>query len=144
MENERDHRRADAVKDRRHPREAAEMHIERAERRDHEKIRQDEGPAAGPRAPESAFHVGDENPDLYRERPGQRLRDRDRIAHLLLAQPVLLLHKLFLHEAAQRNRPAETKRAEPQEIEHDLAQRPAIGGYDLLHCAAPSCSRLQA
>ena len=39
MDDQRDHRRADAVEDRRHPGEAAKMDVGRAERSDDQKIR---------------------------------------------------------------------------------------------------------
>ena len=39
MDDQRDHGRADAVEDRRHPGEAAKMDVSRAERSDDQKIR---------------------------------------------------------------------------------------------------------
>lgn len=64
--------------------------------------------------------MGDENADLDRQRPGQGLRDSDGVAHLVLAQPALLMHQLPLHLAAQGHRPAEPQRAKAQEIDPDL------------------------
>ena len=84
MQDQRDHRRADAVEDRRHRLQVAEIDVERAERGDDHEVRQDEGPAAGPGAPEAAAQIGDVDADLDRERPRQRLADRDGLAHLLL------------------------------------------------------------
>src|SRR5581483_3024717 len=103
MKDEGDHCRTDAIENRSHPRQAAEMHIERTECRDHDEIRQDERPPTGPRRPEAAFHVRDEDADLDRERSRQRLRDGDGVAHLLFAEPMLLLHQLLLHEATERD-----------------------------------------
>src|SRR5207237_8413751 len=54
VEDERDDGGTDAVKDRGHGRESLEVDVERGEARDNDEVRQDEGPAAGPRAPEAA------------------------------------------------------------------------------------------
>ena len=44
------------------------------------------------------------NPDLDRERAGQRLADGNRLAHLIFSQPAALVHQLTLHLADQRDR----------------------------------------
>ena len=128
MKDQGDDRRAHAVEDRGHPGQATEMDVQRAERSDDQEIWQDKRPAAGPRAPEAAAQIGDEDADLDRERAGQRLADRDGVAHLLPRQPLAILHKLLFHQADKRHRSAEPQRAEAQEIGDYLAERPALWG----------------
>ena len=57
MEDERDDRRADAVEDGGDRLEVAEIDVERAQRGDDNEVRQDEGPAADPGAPETAAQI---------------------------------------------------------------------------------------
>src|SRR5215468_10452304 len=57
MKDQGDNGRAHAIEDRRHPGQPAKMHVQRAERRDDQEIRQDKGPAAGPRTPEAAAQI---------------------------------------------------------------------------------------
>src|SRR6516225_5189974 len=104
------------------------MDIECAERCDDEEIGQDEGPAPGPRAPEAAAQIGDEDADLDRQRPGQRLADRNGVAPLISGQPLAFLYELLFHQADKRHRSAEPQRAEAQEIGDYLAERPALWG----------------
>jgi hypothetical protein len=66
MENQRDDSWTDAVKNCRHPGKLAEMDVERAERCHDQEIRQDEGPAARPCAPEAPSEIGGKNADLNR------------------------------------------------------------------------------
>jgi hypothetical protein len=126
MDDQRDDRRADPVEQRGHPAKAAKVHVERTERTDDQEIGQDEGPAAGPGSPEPAAHVGDENPDLDRQRPGQRLRYRDGVAHLLPGDPALVADQLLFHQPDQRHRAAKTDRPEPEEIKDDVPYRAAL------------------
>ena len=99
------------------------MHVERAERRHYKEVRQDERPAAGPRPPEAAAKIGDEDPDLDRERPWQRLADGDRLAHLLAREPAAAGDEVALHETDQRDRAAKAGRAEAEEIGDEFAHR---------------------
>src|SRR5436309_10838636 len=82
-----------AVEDRGHPRQPSEVDVERAERRDDDEVRQDERPAAGPRAPEPPANVRDPDANLDGEGAGQRLAHRDALAHFLLREPLLLDRK---------------------------------------------------
>ena len=59
MDDQGDHRRADAVEDRRHPGEAAKMNVSRAERSDDQKIRQYDA-FRRPSPPEPAAQLRDE------------------------------------------------------------------------------------
>jgi len=102
------------------------MHVNRTERGDDQEIRQDERPTASPGAPKPAAHIGDENPDLNRQRSGERLRYRDGVAHLLLGQPALVADQLLFHLSDKRHGSAEADRAEAQEITDYLADRPAL------------------
>ena len=111
----------DAVEDGGHRLQVAEIDVECAQRGHDDEVRQDEGPAAGPGAPEAAAQVGDVDADLNRERSGQRLADRDRLAHLLLGEPFAVVDQFAFHLADQRNRAAEAETAEPQEVAHQFA-----------------------
>jgi len=102
------------------------MDVERAQRGDDDEVGQDERPAAGPGAPEPAAHIGDKDADLDRQRAGERLRDRDRVAHLFLSQPALLADQFLFHLADERHRAAETDRAEPQKVQDDLLDRATL------------------
>ena len=128
MEDQRDHGGADAVKDCRHRFEVAERDVERAERGDDDEVRQDEGPAARPRAPETRAQVGDVDPDLDRQRTGQRLADRDGLAHLLLGEPAAAADEFALHLCDKRHRASEADRPEAQEVAHDFADAARRGG----------------
>ena len=103
----------DAVEDRGHRLKVAEIDVERAQRGDDDEVRQDEGPSAGPGAPEAAAQVGDIDPDLNRQRPRQRLADRDGLAHLLLGEPFAVVDEFALHLADQRHRTAKTQESQP-------------------------------
>jgi hypothetical protein len=81
MQNQRDHRRADAVEDGRHRLEITKVDVKRPQRGDDDEVREDEGPAPRPGAPKAAAQLGNVDPDLDGERPGQRLTDRNRLAH---------------------------------------------------------------
>ena len=133
MEDERDDGRTRPVEDRGHRRQTAEMDVQRGECRHDDEVREDEGPAAGPCPPEPSAEVGDEDPDLNRERAGQRLTDRDPLAHLLLRQPLPLLDQLSFHLAAERDRAAEPERAEAQVIPHQVPDPNACRGAGFRH-----------
>ena len=83
MQDERDDGGTDTVEDAAYAFQVAEMDEQRAERRHDQEIRQDEGPSARPGPPKAAAQIRDEDSDLNGERPGERLADRDRLAHLL-------------------------------------------------------------
>ena len=91
------------------------MDVERAERRDDHEVRQDERPAAGPRAPEAAAQIGDVDADLDRERPRQRLADRRSPRASPPREPAALGDQFAFHLSDQRDRTAETGGAEAQE-----------------------------
>jgi hypothetical protein len=97
------------------------MDVGSAEHGDDQKIRQDKGPAAGPRSPEPATQIRDKDPDLDREWAREGLRDRDRIAHLFFREPAFLGDQLFFHQSAERHGTAKTERAQAQEIGHDFS-----------------------
>ena len=111
----------DAVEDGRHRLQVAEIDIECAQRGHDDEVRQDEGPASGPGAPESAAQVRDINAYLNGERSGQRLADRDRLAHLLFGEPLAVVDQLPFHLADQRDRTAEAEAAESQEVTDQFA-----------------------
>src|SRR5438876_308690 len=120
MQNERDHRGADAVEDRGDGRQPFEADVERPERGDDDEVRQDERPASGPRAPESAADVRDPDADLDGERSGEGLADRDPLAHLLFRQPLLLADELSFHLTDQCDGAAEAEEAETQVVLDEL------------------------
>src|SRR5215469_3358361 len=126
MKDQGDDGRAHAVEDRGHPGQPTEMDVKRAKPRDDQEIRQDKGPAAGPRTPEPAPQIGDEDADLDREGTGQRLADGHGIAHLLPGQPLAFTYELPFHQADKRHRPAEPQSAETEEINDDFAERTAV------------------
>ena len=116
-------RRAHPIEDGGDRPQVAESDIERAEGGDDDEIRQDENPAAGPRAPEAASKIGNINADLDSERPGERLTDRDRLSHLRLADPAAVVDQLALHLADEGDRSAKAEQAEAEEVEHEFAHR---------------------
>ena len=71
MQDQRDDGRADAVEDGRYRLEVAEIDVERAECGDDDEVRQDEGPAARPRAPKTRAQIGDVDSNLNGEWPRQ-------------------------------------------------------------------------
>src|SRR6266487_4514896 len=89
--------RAHSVEDRLHRGESAIMDVQRAEHGDDDEVRQDEGPAARPRAPEAPANIRDPDTDLDGQGARQRLADRDALSHLLLGQPLPLANQLPLH-----------------------------------------------
>ena len=121
MKNERDDGRTHAVEDGCNRLQVAEIDIESAQGSYDDEVRQDEGPAAGPGAPEATAQVGNVDSHLNCERPGQRLTNRDRLAHLLLGEPFAVVDQFAFHLADQRNRAAKTEATEPQEVAHQFA-----------------------
>src|SRR5207244_3035017 len=87
----------------------------------------------GPDAPEPTTVIGDEVPDLDRERPGERLPHRDPLAHLVFREPLPLLDEFSLHLAAEGDGPAEPERAEAQEVGDEPADRDSFGRLWGLH-----------
>src|SRR5437660_10049896 len=71
VQDERDDDGAHAIEDGGHPRETAEVDIERAKRGHYDEVGQDEGPAAGPCTPEAATHISGEDTNLNGKRPRQ-------------------------------------------------------------------------
>ena len=110
-----------AVEDRGHPGQPTEMDVQRAERCDYQEIWQDKRPAAGPRAPEAAAQIGDEDADLDRERTGQRLADGHGIAHFLPGQPLAFTYELLFHQPDKGDRTAKAQGSKAEEICNDLA-----------------------
>src|ERR1700688_1376436 len=108
MQDQRDHGGTYPVKNRGENRQAAEVNVERAERRHDNEVRQNESPSAGPCSPETAAQIRNEDANLNRERTRQRLTYRDAVAHLLFRQPPALLDQFFFHLRAQRHRSAKS------------------------------------
>src|SRR5262249_60423662 len=90
-----------------------------------------------PGAPDPATDVRDPDPDLDRQRPGQRLTHGDALAHLLLREPLLLTHQLALHLADERDGPPEPEHAEAQVVPDEVADGNAMGRMFRWHRAAP-------
>ena len=78
-------------------------------------------PAHAPQQP--ASKIRDIDADLNREWPGQRLTDRDRLAHLLLADPAAAVDQLALHLTDERDGSAKAEQTETKEVEYKLAHR---------------------
>src|SRR5882757_11177282 len=116
MQDQRDHRGTYAVKNCGENRQAAEVNVERAERRHDNEVRQNESPSAGPRSPETAAQIGNENADLNRERTRQRLAYRDTVAHLFFRQPLAVLDQFLFHLRAQRHRSAKSDSAKSEVV----------------------------
>src|SRR5215831_10144870 len=127
MQDERDHSRADTVKDGLHEREPAEVDIERAHGGDDNEVGKNERPASCPGSPEAAPDVGDPDADLDGERPWQGLADRDALAHLVLREPLLVADQLTLHLTDERHGPAEAEKTKAQEVAHEIAKGNAVG-----------------
>src|SRR5882672_2878516 len=107
MKNQRDNGGTYPIKDGGYRLQVAEIDVEGSQSGNDDKVRKDESPAAGPGAPEAAAEIRNIDANLYRERSGKRLADRDGLAHLLLRQPFALIDKLALHLSHKRNRSAE-------------------------------------
>ena len=103
MKDERDHRGTDAVENRCDLAQAPQMHIEGAKTRDDQEVRKNKGPAAGPRTPEPAAQIRDEDSDLDRERARERLAHGDGFPHLLLSEPAPSADELAFHLADERD-----------------------------------------
>src|SRR5262249_29462660 len=99
VKNQREEGRTHAVEDSRHRLEVSEINIKRAQSRNDDEVRENEGPSAYPCSPEAAAEVGNVDAYLDGERPGQRLADSDGLSHLLLRQPSALCNQFFFHLA---------------------------------------------
>ena len=133
VQDQGDDRRAYPVEDGLHRGQAAPVDVERPEHGNDHEVRQDERPVARPGAPEAAPDVRDPDADLDREWPGQRLADRDALAHLFLGQPLSLAHQLALQLADQGHGTAEADQAEAQVIPHQLADGDALPRRPRVH-----------
>jgi hypothetical protein len=120
MENESYDRWAHAIENRGHGFQVAKIDVESPKRRHDYEVWQDEGPTSCPRAPEAGAQVGDINADLDRERPRQRLANRDRLAHLFFGQPTPFVRQFAAHLTDQRDRTAEAEQAKAEKVPHDL------------------------
>ena len=128
MEYERDDSRTDAVEDCCYRLKIAEIDVECPQRRHDHEIGKDEAPTAQPGPPKAATEPGDIDAYLDRQRPGKRLADCDRFAHLLFAEPLLIVDQLPLHLAYKRHGAAEAKKAEAQEIKRQFCHPAAFDG----------------
>ena len=117
-----------AIEDSRHRLQITEVHVERAQCGDDDEVRKDERPTSRPSAPETTAQIGHVDADLDRERPRKRLTDRDRFAHLFLAEPLTLGDKLALHLTDQRHRAAEAHETQAKKIGHQL-RHPAVPNF---------------
>src|SRR2546428_4560105 len=126
MQDQRDDGGAHAVEDRGDPRQAAEVDVERAQRSHDDEVRENERPAARPRAPEAAAEVGEPDADLDGERARERLADRDALTHFFLRHPALTAHHLALHLTHESDGTAETEEAEPQVATDAVADLHAV------------------
>src|SRR5258707_9850664 len=102
MQDQRDDGRAHAIEDSGYRLEVAEIDVESSQRRDDDEVGQDEGPAAGPGAPETAPQVRHIDANLNGKRSRQRLANRNRLPHLLLGEPLAVVDQFALHLAHQR------------------------------------------
>ena len=59
--------------------------------------------------------------------PGSELGQREALSVLLGAEPLPLLHQVALHEAHERDRPAESGGPQPDEIPDQVAERARLG-----------------
>src|ERR1700730_7445096 len=116
------------------------MHVESSQGGDNDKVWEDEGPAAGPRPPESAADVRNKDANLDGQRSGKRLTHGDGLSHLVLGEPSALLDQLALHLPAKRYGTAEANRPEPQIVEDKVADTYAGSGSGRVH-PPPSGSR---
>jgi hypothetical protein len=141
MQDQRDDGRAHAVEDRGDPGQAAEVDVERAQQRDDHEVRQNECPAARPRAPEAAAQIGGPDADLDGERAGQRLADRDALTHLALRHPAAIADQLALHLADEGDGAAEAEQPEPQVVANEIPNRNATR-IVMIHRGLPPGRRL--
>jgi hypothetical protein len=137
MQDQRDHRRTDAIEDRSDGLEVTEIDIEGAERGNDDEVRQNECPASRPRAPEAGAQVGDIDTNLNRQRPRQGLTDGDGLAHLLLGHPATLADEIALHLADQRHWAAEPEEPKAQEVGYDFGDAAGWNRLWLSHRSRP-------
>src|SRR6266576_3670691 len=131
MKDQRDDGGTYAIEDGGYRLQVAEIDIESAQCGDDDKVRKDEGPSTGPGAPESAAKIRNIDADLNCERPGQRLADRDGLAHLLLREPFAVIDQFTFHLSHERNRAAEAEKSQAQEVPHQLAD---LATWDCCSC----------
>src|SRR5262249_21771462 len=127
VNEERNPRGPDAIKNGGHRWEPAEMYIEEAQHRDDDKVRQDEGPPPGPGSPKAAAQIGDEDPHLNSQGPGHGLTHRNGLTHFLPRQPLALPHQFSFQLPTQRHRPTKAERAQPEVIPDEVPDRDARG-----------------
>jgi hypothetical protein len=111
------------------------VHVERAQRRHDDEVRENEGPAARPRAPEAAAQIRKPYTDLDGERTRERLADGDAFSHLVLGDPALAADQLALHLAHQGNRTAEAEETQAEVVPDEVFDGNAPRGRLLRHDA---------
>src|SRR5574337_350812 len=104
------------------------MDIQGAQRGNNHEVGQDERPAAGPGAPESASQIRDEDPYLDGQRSRKGLADGDPFTKLVLCYPPPLFDQFFFHLSAQGNRSPKPKRAQAQVIADEVSDPNATSG----------------
>jgi hypothetical protein len=122
MQDQRDDGGTHTIENRGDRLQATEVDVQRTERRHDEEVRQDERPAPRPRAALATAQIGDKDPDLDRQGPGQGLTHGDGLAHLLARQPAALGDELALHLADQRDGAAKPQQTQSQEIAHQIGK----------------------
>ncbi len=102
------------------------MHVQGRERGHNDEVGQDEGPAAGPRAPSSSAQVRHIDADLDRKRTGERLADGDGFAHLLPGEPVSVRNQLAFHLTHEGDGSAKAQQPQAEEIAHQPGDPAAL------------------
>ena len=118
--NHRDDRSADAVEragdERRHRRE---VNVKRREPDDHHERRQHERQTDERRAEHSAARPTEVDRELRGERPGRQLREREAAFVFVEREPATIVDEVALHRAGERDRTAEARGAEVQEVSNE-------------------------
>jgi len=118
-----DDRRTDSVEDRLDPGEPAEAHVEPGDRQHHRKGRTDERHRNCGRAGDASAHPAEIHRELRCERSRRELRKRQPFEVVLLRDPAAILDQVALHVTGERDRAAESERAEAEEVEEQIAHR---------------------
>ena len=98
------------------------MHVEVGDDDHEHEGREDECDRGRERTASPCFEIANPHDDLCRERPRHRLAEGNAVQEVLPIEPSASLDKVALHVADSRDRPAETPRAEAEEVSDHLRE----------------------
>ena len=120
--DDRDHRRANAVEHTLHPGKAAQPKVHGRKSQHHQKRRYDEGDAHEGSSENTAAHPPEVNRQLCRERTRGQLGKSEAFLILLRRDPSPVFDKVSPHIARQGDRPTESNRSQPEEVQCEFGQ----------------------